>query len=160
MNVCQYCDRTVPGLEKICKDCYAKLYSAKSLPPPTLLKRLTDWYAQPMPDVEPTGSVRVPLTVWFLAGVAGWVLYGLFSFADGMFLGSVLIVASGVIAYEYMFDSVRMSRPSVLYWVVTVASLILYALGRWTGNTTYPRLGAVGGCLIAAYIVIERRRVI
>ncbi len=151
MNICPYCQRTVPGVEKVCKDCYEKRYRE-------LLSQAAYW-KPPISPVEPTESVRVPSIVWAVAVVASASLYALFSLSD-VVGGVFLIAANGIIAWEIWDCSVRRSRQSIFSGVVLFLSAVSFALERVTGNFVFLRGFAALACVYAAYIVYDRKRVI
>jgi succinate dehydrogenase/fumarate reductase cytochrome b subunit len=160
MNICPYCQRTVPGVEAICKDCYERVYANGSLPKPTLVQLIRNSHSKPIPDTEPSETVRVPAVVWLPALVLGLILYLLFSFGNPAIGGVVVIVADFVIAYDIFDSSVRRSRTSIFYMAVVLVTAAFYVVESLTGNANYLNVGAAGACVIAAYILIDHRRVI
>ncbi len=161
MNICPYCQRTVPGVEKVCKECYEKRYSETQSPKPprTFIGLLTAYWKTPISPVEPTESVRVPPIAWGLAVGASVSLYALFSLSD-VVGGVFLIAANGIIAWEIWDCSVRRSRQSIFSGVVLFLSAVSFALERVTGNFVFLRGFAALACVYAAYIVYDRKRVI
>lgn len=164
VNVCPYCQRSVPGVEKVCKDCFAKLYAESEFPKPSLFRGLKDWVLdyvrKPIPDPEPAQKMLVAPFGWLLALGTGICLYVVFTLAAPIVAALILIPAAAIISYDICDFSVRRSRTSTLTDILVLSVVVAFALQRLTGNGVYFHIAASACCVGAALILLDRKRVI
>ena len=163
MNFCRYCEREVPGLEKVCKECFASRYDQIDSNAKSSSARLKAWHPIPVaPEERANGNswVKVPLYYWLLFLAAGIVLY----FLSYVFLWFFAALLAGVRVY-LLFDrldrSQRQSRPSALEMVLLLLGLGVLAatlLSKRISAEQQLRVVCVYGLLFYAYVFIERRR--
>ena len=156
MSVCQYCQREVPGLEKVCKVCFSKLASGSTFQAPGMPKWSLSW------DSEAKGfdyreNIHYPPRVW------GWALAGValgFAFLHfvGLWVSMLVMVASDLVIQSDIWD--RRSRRSTLSTIVLVIGIVPFAAWRFTERSEYMELFAAAACVFAALVLIDRNRII
>ena len=160
MNFCRYCERELPGLEKVCKECFAERYGQIDARPNTFSERMKAW--RPVPPAEENAAerntwVKVPLHYWVLFIAAAIALYFL-SYVFLFFFATVLIAGRLYLFIDNTDHSARRSRPSLLELVLVLAIVVAIALKSRIGSLQESRIIAVAALLLFAYVYIERKR--
>ena len=160
MNFCRYCERELPGLEKVCKECFAARYDQVDLKPHTFSERLKAW--RPVPPADESAAernvwVKVLVHYWFFFLAGAIVLYFL-SYVFLFFFATVLLAGRLYIFIDNTDHSARRSRPSLLELVLLLAMVAAILLRSRIGTLLESRIIAVVALLWFAYVFIERKR--
>ena len=176
MSECAYCGCDLPGVERICRDCFAARYAATG-PAKKVIPEAENSQSAPSPTITNANSKRsspqdaltleanqamypTPI-VWGLCLIAaGLVLYAVFTYSPPIVSGIILLAAWCMNEYNFFDRSKRKARGNTPYWMICVPGSIVLVLWKLTGNMVWMRLGMVAGCLMAGYIWIDRRRIV
>jgi hypothetical protein len=150
VNFCRYCGRELPGLEKVCKDCFEWQYANFSAPKP---KR--DWIGFRTARASiPNGNkwVHVPFKFWIAAVALGVLVY----FLSYVFLFVFLLV--GFFGIHYVINSRRQARSSTLELTLLSLFLLTFFIESKIGKAQEYRLMVTFMFLMFLYDLIDMHR--
>jgi hypothetical protein len=160
MNTCPYCGAELPGMERVCRDCWEKRCAAQS--------SRYDWkrfvlnffifaglLAAGLLAIEELPSLMPP-----------WALVRLSAFSANVdALGSATIlsinlVLTGIVVIIGFWDSLRALRAGTwripLLWMIYVPSLVGLLFWKVIGDASFRATALSGALLIAAFRFVRR----